>query len=104
MKLFPPEGPEFKREAFAMNNWASVRGCGWRGSKALVGLGAVPNANIRDRLSPGGKCDHPEMEPLATRRRKKKQSATVWGCGEAAGLGARRPGFSVGIWVSDQGF
>ena len=38
LKPFPPEGPEFKREAFAMNNRASVRGCRWRGSKASVGL------------------------------------------------------------------
>ena len=35
---------------------------------------------------------------------KKTRPATVWGCGEASGLGARRPRFSAGIWVSDQGF
>lgn len=34
LKLFPLRGPEFKSKAFATNNWASVRGCGWQGSKA----------------------------------------------------------------------
>lgn len=34
LKLFPLKGPEFKSKAFATNNWASVRGCGWQGSKA----------------------------------------------------------------------
>lgn len=33
---------------------------------------------------------------------EKTRSATAWGCGEADGLGARRPRFSVGTWVSDR--
>lgn len=50
LKSFPLEGPEFKREACTTNNRASVRGCEWHASKASVGLWAVTNANIRERL------------------------------------------------------
>lgn len=50
-----------------------------------------------------GKCGHPEMEPLAMKRRRNQVSHCV-GYGEAAGPGARRLRFSAGIWVSDQGF
>lgn len=53
-----------------------------------------------------GKCGHPEVEPLATRRRRNQVSQPPHraGYGEAAGPAARRPRFSAGIWVSDQGF
>lgn len=104
LKPFPPEGPESKRKAFATNNWASVRGCGWHVSKASVGLWAVSNANIRERLVPG-KCAHPETDPLAVRRRSQVSHQCRLLKGERPpGSGARRLKFSAGIWVSDQGF
>lgn len=56
LKLFPLRGPEFKSKAFATNNWASVRGCGWQGSKAswdsekllmqIEGKRLIPRANV----------------------------------------------------------
>lgn len=56
LKPFPPEGPEFKSEAFATNNRASVRGCGWHCSKAswdfeqllmqIEGKRLIPGANV----------------------------------------------------------
>lgn len=105
LKPFPPEGPEFKREAFATNNWASVRRCGWHASKVLVGLWAVTNANRREDLSPGATVVTQKWS--LWQQGEKTRSATARGfsegCGVASGLGVRRPRFSAGIWVLDQG-
>lgn len=106
LKPFPPEGPEFKSEAFATNNWASVRGCGWHRSKASWDFEQLL-MQIEGKRHPRGKCGHPEMEPLAVRRRENEVRRCMeifLGLPRGPGLGVRRPPFSVGIWASDQGF
>jgi hypothetical protein len=78
LKLFPLRGPEFKSKAFATNNWSSVRGCGWLGSRAswdfeqllmqIEGKRLIPGANVVTQ-----KCS------LWQQKGKRRLGSVLWG-------------------------
>lgn len=108
LKLFPLRGPEFKSKAFATNNWASVRGCGWQGSKASWDFEQLLMQIEGEKTYPRGQMWSPRNAAFGNRRRKRRLGSVLWG--QCPGTLEGTQDFSqevkalAGSWVSDKGF
>lgn len=107
LKLFPLKGPEFKSKAFATNNWASVRGCGWQGSKASWDFEQLLMQIEGKRLIPGANV---VTQKCSLWQQKKKGEVRLCAAGQSPGALERTRNFceeveaSAESWGADKDF